>query len=234
MQQVNEQTIPIYYIPKTEFRELISRERADDKLFYGVIKRILDIVLSITALVALSPLFAVFAVLIRLEDGGPAIHTRICQGKNGRLYKMYKFRSMKMNADEMLASLSEKQRSFYDIGGKLKDDPRITEIGKFIRKTSIDELPQLVSIVKGDMSIIGPRPVTSREADAYGSKKELLLSRRAGLTGYWQVYGRGDVCFLSEEAKAMQLYYVEHFGWKLDMELFFKTIVKVLKMQGAR
>lgn len=207
---------------------------SNSKPIYSVVKRVADIILSTVALIILSPLFAIIAILIKLDDGGPAIYTRICEGKNGRQYKMYKFRSMRVGAETMLSIFSEDQKAFYSIGGKLADDPRITTIGKIIRKTSIDELPQLLTIIKGDMSIVGPRPVISREADTYGDKKQLLLSRRAGLTGYWQVHGRKDVCFLSEEAKAMQLYYIEHFGLKLDIEIFFRTVIKVLRMQDAR
>ena len=234
MDMINEQALRSRYIEKIKYQTPKVETDINEKQFYSILKRFADIVLSVIALVVLSPLLAVVAILIKIEDGGPVIYTRICEGKDGRTYKMYKFRSMQINAENALSILSEDQMTFYRLGGKLSDDPRITKIGKIIRKASIDELPQLFTIIKGDMSLIGPRPVIMREADAYGHQKELLLSRRAGLTGYWQVHGRGDICFLSEEAKLMQLFYVEHFGLKLDLEIFFKTIIKVLKMQGAR
>jgi lipopolysaccharide/colanic/teichoic acid biosynthesis glycosyltransferase len=204
------------------------------KIFYSFLKRAFDIVASLCGLLILSPLFAVVALLIKADDGGPVIYTRICEGKNGRQYKMYKFRSMQADADHMMDKFSEKQKIFYKKGGKLSDDPRVTKVGRCIRKASIDELPQLLSVLKGDMSLIGPRPVIKREADAYGDKKELLLSKKPGITGYWQINGRDDVEFLSDQAKAMQLYYVEHDGFKLDIEIFFKTIVKLIEMKEAR
>jgi Sugar transferases involved in lipopolysaccharide synthesis len=201
---------------------------------YYVLKRLLDVVLSLIAIIVFIPLFAAVAVLIKLEDGGPVIYTRICEGKNGSQYKMYKFRSMRVDADQMMERFSEEQKDYYEKGGKLPDDPRITRVGRVIRKASIDELPQLLSVLKGDMSLIGPRPVIKREAEAYAGKKDMLLSRKPGITGYWQVNGRKDVDFLSDKAKAMQLYYVEHYGFKLDVEIFFKTIIKLIQMKDGR
>lgn len=205
-----------------------------NKTSYYVIKRIFDIVASLVGLIMLSPILIIVGLLIKLQDGGPIIHTRICCGPAGSTYKMYKFRTMVPNADDLEKYLTPEQLSEYFANCKLDNDPRITKIGKVLRRTSIDELPQLVSVLKGNMSIIGPRPVIWREADAYGDKLELLLSAKPGITGYWQVYGRGGSGFLSVEAKQQQLYYVEHQSLSLDIKLLFMTVVVVLKGKGAK
>lgn len=205
-----------------------------NKTSYYVIKRIFDIVASLVGLIMLSPILIIVGLLIKLQDGGSIIHTRICCGPAGSTYKMYKFRTMVPNADDLEKYLTPEQLSEYFTNCKLDNDPRITKIGKVLRRTSIDELPQLVSVLKGNMSIIGPRPVIRREADAYGDKLELLLSAKPGITGYWQVYGRGGSGFLSVEAKQQQLYYVEHQSLSLDIKLLFMTVVVVLKGKGAK
>lgn len=205
-----------------------------NKTSYYIVKRIFDIVVSLVGLIVLSPVLIIVGILIKLQDGGPIIHTRICCGPVGSTYKMYKFRTMVPNADDLEKYLTPNQLSEYFANCKLDNDPRITKIGKVLRRTSIDELPQLVSVLKGNMSIVGPRPVIRREADAYGDKLELLLSAKPGITGYWQVYGRGDSGFLSVEAKQQQLYYVEHQSLSLDIKLLFMTVVVVLKGKGAK
>ncbi|MCC8050312.1 MAG: sugar transferase [Clostridiales bacterium] len=214
--------------------EFAGEKARKPSLIYLAVKRTVDVVGSLVGLILCSPVFLVVAVAIKREDGGPILHRRYCAGRNDREYIMYKFRSMKVNADNMLDMFTEEQREQYLSGVKLEDDPRITKVGKFIRATSIDELPQLISVLKGDMSIIGPRPVIEREAQAYGADREKLLSVRSGITGVWQVEGRGEVPFLSEEAKQMQLSYIDKRGFVYDCQLLFKTIGLVLKRKGAR
>lgn len=147
---------------------------------------------------------------------------------------MYKFRSMRVDADEMFDLFTPEQFEAYMQGVKIDDDPRVTKIGHFLRRTSIDELPQLISVLKGDMSLVGPRPVIEREAAEYGADREKLLSCKAGITGCWQVEGRGTIPFLSEEAKRLQLYYVENQSLGMDVRLLLRTVKVVLSRKGAK
>lgn len=174
------------------------------------------------------------AILIKHEDGGPVLHRRICVGKGDKTYIMYKFRSMTVNADNMLDQFTPEQLARYLRGEKLEDDPRITRIGRILRETSIDELPQLISVLQSNMSLVGPRPVIEREAAEYAEMREHLLSCKPGITGYWQVMGRGTVPFLSEEGKRMQLYYINHQSLWLDIKILFKTVGVVISKVGAR
>lgn len=208
-------------------------QKSKSKKGYRILKRGFDIVVSLAALGLLAPVFLITAIAIKVEDGGPVIHKRYCVGKKGT-YIMYKFRSMRVDADKLIESFSKEQKERYFCGEKLKDDFRITKVGSFIRRSSIDELPQLISVLKGDMSLVGPRPVIEREAEEYGDEKEKLFEMRSGITGIWQVYGRGTVPFLSEEAKKMQLAYVEECNFFLDLKLMLQTVCKVLKREGAR
>lgn len=206
-----------------------------EKPVYEAGKRLLDIVLSLLGLIVLSPLFLIVAILIRREDGGPVIHTRICNGRNGAPCAMYKFRSMKTDADRLEKYFTPEQAEAYRREVKLDHDPRITRTGGFLRRTSIDELPQLVSILKGDMSIVGPRPVVDDELSNYvGMQRDLILSVRPGLTGYWQANGRSRVTYASGERQEMELYYVEHRSFWLDIKIILKTVLVVFRQEGAQ
>ena len=200
---------------------------------YHAVKRCFDVVVSLLVLVLLSPLLLVVAVLIKREDGGPVLHRRICVGKGNRPYIMYKFRTMRVDADQRLDLFSDRDRELYLQGVKMENDPRVTKIGAFLRKTSIDELPQLLSVLKSDMSLIGPRPVIEREAAVYGDGRELLLSCKPGITGLWQVRGRGTIPYLSEEAQRLQLEYVREQSLLLDIRILFETVKVVLTGRGA-
>lgn len=204
------------------------------RTIYHIIKRCFDLLLSFLGLCIISPLFAVVALMIKMEDGGPVLYRRICVGKENKTYIMYKFRTMLNDSDNRLDMFTPLQLEQYMQGVKLQDDPRITRIGRFLRSTSIDELPQLISVLKSDMSLVGPRPVIEREAEAYGDKRELLLSCKPGITGLWQVKGRGIIPFLSEEAKQLQLEYVKNQSFKLDIQIMFETIKIVFSRKGAR
>lgn len=201
---------------------------------YKMIKRYFDVVLSVTALILLSPLLLVTAAAIKIEDGGPVIHKRFCIGKGNTTYIMYKFRSMKVNADNLEEMLTPEQLKEYKKECKLKDDPRITKVGKVIRRFSIDELPQLITILQGNMSLIGPRPIVELEAGYYGNDLETVLKATPGLTGYWQVNGRSDATYESGRRQELELYYVKNQSAKLDIEIFIKTIIAVLGGRGAR
>jgi len=227
---VNEGTAyPIPAYPSPSKKEALSGETV-----YELTKRIFDIVCSAVALVILSPLFLVVGLLIKAEDGGPVIHTRICLGKDSRKYKMYKFRSMKLGADHLEKWFSPEQMEQYKREVKVLNDPRITKCGAVLRKLSIDELPQLVCILKSDMSMVGPRPMTERESEHFGSQKEKILSVKPGLTGYWQVNGRSDCTYESGRRQQLEAYYVAHRSAWMDAKIFLKTFKVVIFGRGAR
>ena len=198
---------------------------------YRYIKRFMDVILATIALVVLSPIFLIIAIAIKIESKGPVFfkHARI--GKNGKIIKLYKFRSMVMNAEKLIKSFTPEQMKEYKENYKLTNDPRITKIGKFLRKTSLDELPQLFNIIKGDLSIIGPRPVITDELKKYGTNTEKFLSVTPGLTGYWAANGRS--CTTYEQRMQMELYYIDNLSLKMDIKVFFKTIEAVIKREGA-
>lgn len=201
------------------------------KKIYKVVKRITDIIGGIIGLILLSPVFLILAICIKIDSKGPVIfaHKRI--GKNGKEFNMYKFRSMYKNAEEMIENFNEEQKIEWQENFKLENDPRITKVGKFLRKTSLDELPQILNIIKGDLSIIGPRPIVDEELKKYGDNKEKFLSITPGLTGYWQANGRSNTTY--EERMQMELYYIDNQSLLLDIKIFFKTIVSVIKKEGA-
>lgn len=198
---------------------------------YIQMKRVLDVIVASIGLVILSPVFLLLAILIKVNSKGSVFfaHTRI--GKDGKKFKMYKFRTMYENAEEMIKNFSPEQKKEWEENYKLKEDPRITSIGKILRKTSLDELPQIINIIKGDLSIIGPRPVIDRELEKYGESKEKFLSITPGLTGYWQANGRSETTY--KQRMKMELYYVDHISLRLDLQIFFKTFVSIFKREGA-
>ena len=207
-------------------------ERLTNKrTIYRYIKRIIDVVLASIALVVLSPIFLIIALAIKLESKGPVFfkHTRI--GKDGKIIKLYKFRSMVTNAEELIKAFTPEQMKEYKENYKLTNDPRITKVGKFLRKTSLDELPQLLNIIKGDLTIIGPRPVIAEELKKYGTNTEKFLSVTPGLTGYWAANGRSNTTY--EQRMKMELYYIDNLSLKMDIKVFFKTILSVVKKEGA-
>ena len=204
------------------------------KKVYIKIKRVIDVILASIALILLSPLFAIIAIAIKIDSKGSVFfaHKRI--GKNGKIIKLYKFRSMTTKYktfDEFYETLTDKQKEEWNQNYKLEDDPRITKIGKFLRKTSLDELPQLINIINGDLSIIGPRPVIADELEKYGTNKDKFLSVTPGLTGYWAANGRSNTTY--EQRMEMELYYIDNLSFKMDVKVFFKTILSVLKKEGA-
>ncbi|EOB2765382.1 sugar transferase [Enterococcus hirae] len=201
------------------------------KKCYEMVKRLLDILLSIIGLILTSPILLWVAVKIYLEEpGAPILFSQERVGKNKRTFKMYKFRSMCTDAEEKLENLLDKN----EVEGamfKIKDDPRITKIGKFIRKTSLDELPQLWNVLKGEMSLVGPRPPLPREVRQYSHHDEQRLLIKPGCTGIWQVNGRSDVNF--KEMVAMDLQYVQQRSIIIDFKIILKTIWKMLYTKGA-
>ena len=170
-------------------------------------------------------------MLIKIDSKGKVFYKQTRIGKNGKYFTIYKFRTMVSDANNFSKYFTKEQMEKYKINYKLDNDPRITKMGKILRKTSLDELPQLINILKGDLSIIGPRPIVDGEIEKYGLNKNKLLSVTPGLTGNWAANGRS--CTSYEERMKMELDYVENISFKMDMEIFFKTIICVFKRKGA-
>ncbi|RAN32208.1 sugar transferase [Hyphomonas pacifica] len=198
-------------------------------------KRALDIVVSGLALLFVAPLLLVVGILIRLDDGGPALFKQKRQGKNGETFYCYKLRSMVPDAAERLQRLlatDPEARLEWQETQKLTHDPRITRLGQFLRKSSIDELPQLFNILRGDMSIVGPRPIVENEIVKYGEYFQTYCSVRPGLTGLWQVRGRSDTSY--DERVALDVEYALTRSFLTDIKIMLLTIPAVLNSKGAR
>ncbi len=193
--------------------------------FYILSKRIFDVISSFIGIVVLLPVYIIVALLIKIDSKGAILFSQERKGYKGKSFKMYKFRSMVTNAEELLKELEEKNEASGHMF-KIRNDPRITRIGKFIRKTSIDELPQLFNVLKGDMSIVGPRPPIVREVAQYDSWHNLRLSVKPGLTGLWQISGRNDIGF--EEMVRLDLKYIRERGFWYDFKIIIKTIPVLL------
>jgi lipopolysaccharide/colanic/teichoic acid biosynthesis glycosyltransferase len=188
-------------------------------------KRLFDIAFSLSVLVFLSPLYLVLAVLIAVTSPGPIFYIQERVGKNRRRFGCIKFRTMVHNADEMLESLianCPQMRAEFESNFKLKDDPRITWIGRFLRLTSLDEFPQFWNVLVGDMSMVGPRPLVPEELYKYGNRIDKILTIRPGLTGLWQVSGRNDIPY--PQLVQIDVYYVNQRNWLMDVWVVFKTI----------
>lgn len=203
---------------------------AEKSLTYRFWKRFFDVMLSIFALVVLSPVLLVVAVLIKLEDGGPVFFTQERNGLDGKVFRMFKFRTMCPDAPKLHQQLL-KNNELDGPAFKMKDDPRITRVGKFLRKTSMDELPQLLNIIRGEMSIVGPRPLPTYETEQCSAYQNQRLLVKPGLTCYWQCSGRSDVAF--DEWIEMDLRYIRDASLWADFKLICKTFVCVLNLEGA-
>lgn len=197
-------------------------------------KRLFDITIAATALVALSPVILLFALLVRLQDGGASFFAQPRRGYKGEIFKCYKLRTMSVDANVRLEALLRDDpalRSEWLATQKLQNDPRITKLGKFLRKSSIDELPQLWNVLLGEMSIVGPRPIVDGEIKKYGDDFRYFTSVRPGLTGLWQVEGRTDTTY--EERVAMDVKYAQTRTFWNDIWIVLKTIPAVLMSRGA-
>jgi exopolysaccharide biosynthesis polyprenyl glycosylphosphotransferase len=198
--------------------------------FQGYIKEIIDIVLGTIGLILFSPLFIIIAILIKLDSEGPIFYKHLRVGRYGKPFYLWKFRTMYKDADKILDKYPELKKEF-EKEFKLKNDPRVTRIGKFLRKFSLDEIPQIFNILKGEMSIVGPRPVTFKELEKYGEYKEEVLRVKPGLTGLWQVSGRSDLDYARRIA--LDLYYIQNWSLLLDIKIILKTIPAVFLGKGA-
>ncbi len=199
--------------------------------FSYLLKRLLDITVSTAALLALSPLFLLTALAIWIEDPGPVFYVSIRVGCNGRHFRFYKFRSMVINAEKIKKELQAQNESAAGVIFKMKKDPRITKVGSIIRRFSIDELPQLLNVLKGDMSLVGPRPPIPSEVAEYTLEERKRLHVIPGITCLWQVSGRSDIPFTDQVR--LDLQYIQSAGFLNDIRLLLKTIPAVLSGKGA-
>ncbi|HDR6300405.1 TPA: sugar transferase [Bacillus cereus] len=201
---------------------------------YVFIKRALDIIGAIIGLVIFSPFFIVIPLLFLIgENKGPVFFKQVRIGEKGKEFRIYKFRTMIVNAEEKLKKNKELYRKYLENNYKLEphEDPRITKLGQFLRKTSLDEIPQFLNVLKGEMSLVGPRPVVVEELEEYREKVHEFLSVKPGVTGYWQVSGRSDVGY--PERVDLELYYVYNASVWFDIKILLLTVKNVLLSKGA-
>lgn len=208
----------------------LNKEKIKSRFMYHSIKRIFDFMAAICGVIILSPVMLVIAILIKVEDHGPVFYKQVRVGKNGKKFKMYKFRSMFVNADKMLSKLKEQN----DVEGpmfKMKDDPRITKVGHFIRKHSLDELPQFLNVIKGDMSLVGPRPPLPSEVAEYSDYDKQRLYVTPGCTGLWQATERNEVGF--SEMVQLDIQYIQRASFMFDLWIIWKTVEIIIKPNGS-
>ncbi|MDA1989203.1 sugar transferase [Bacillus paranthracis] len=218
----------------SESLEQSTLEIREPSVIYLCLKRVMDLSGAIVGLIIFSPIFLLISILYMTGDNkGPVFFKQIRMGKNGKEFHIYKFRSMIVNAEEKLRSNEVLYKKYIDNNYKLEpsEDPRITKVGQFLRKTSLDELPQFLNVLKGDMSLVGPRPVVQEELIEYGKRKDEFLSVKPGLTGYWQVSGRSDVGY--PERVELELHYIYNCSILFDMKIIFLTMVHVIMRKGA-
>ena len=204
------------------------------KPVYPRVKRVLDVVLSLLALLVIWPVMLIIAILVKM-DGGPAFFAQYRVGRNGRLFKLYKFRSMKNGADRLEEMLSPEELAEYSKEYKLQNDPRISKLGSFLRKSSLDELPQLWNIIHGDMSLVGPRPLLPSEltGNYTPEERQMLMSVAPGLTGYWQAVARNESSYATGERQKQELYYIGRVSFWMDVKIILMTVKRVITGKGA-
>ena len=198
---------------------------------YSVTKKSMDLILSFIGLILLIPVFLILAILVKLDSKGPVFYAHTRKGKNRSDIKIYKFRTMYSNSDEIFESFSDEQKEEYYKNFKLDNDQRVNKVGDFLRRTSLDEIPQLINVLKGDLSLVGPRPIVEKEICKYGQYADKLFSVIPGITGYWQSHGRSDTSY--EERIEMDMYYIDNRSILLDIKIMFKTVISVIKKEGA-
>lgn len=231
----NESVVTTEAIVEPKKEETI--EMKNKKIVYRFIKRIIDIIGGLVGIVLLIPMTIVLYLIsiFSKENKGPIFYEQLRVGKNGKYFRIYKFRTMIIGADKILKKYleeNEEARIEFEKNQKLEYDPRITKLGKILRKTSLDEFPQFINVLKGDMSLIGPRPLVEGELDAHNGNHKLYESVKPGITGYWGVNGRSNTTY--EERLKLEYYYAKNFSFWLDTKIFFKTIISIVKREGAK
>lgn len=221
----------------TEFEPIVKKTSKARKTAYSIIKRTIDIIVGLIGTIALIPLTVIIYIarVINHENEGPIFYKQLRIGKDGKYFEIYKYRSMIIGADKILKTYldeHEDAKREFEENHKLDNDPRITKVGKILRKTSLDEFPQFINVLIGNMSLIGPRPIVDDEIEKYGKNKDKFLSVKPGITGYWAAYGRSNTSY--NRRIKQELYYVDNFSFKLDAKIFFKTISAVCKKEGAK
>lgn len=224
-----ENSITVEMVQK-EKKTPITQVIPNNSIVYRFLKRIFDIVASLCGLIVLSPVLLITAFAIYIEDPGKMIFVQERNGLNGKVFRMYKFRSMCKDAPKMRAAM-ESQNELDGPAFKIKADPRVTKVGRFIRKTSIDELPQLVNILKGDMSVVGPRPLPTYETDQLTEAQRQRLLAKPGLVCYWQIQGRSDTSF--DEWMQMDFDYINDASFCTDIKIILSAVPAVLLGKGA-
>lgn len=204
----------------------------DKNIGYFEIKRAIDIVGAVCGIILLSPLFIVIGIINKSDSKGNVFFGHKRLGMNGKFIKIYKFRTMLPNAEELLKHLTPEQETEFAKSFKLENDPRTTRFGQFLRKSSLDELPQLLNILKGNMSIVGPRPIVEKEIEKYGIYGDKLLTVKPGLTGNWQANGRSNTTY--EERVQLDMDYIDCRSIWMDLKIILKTVKAVVRKQGAR
>ena len=216
--------------------EYLTHDISIKKYLYFGVKRLFDILIALIGCLFLLPVILIVKISYLFHKDFDSIFFRQKRiGKNGKEFNLYKFRSMVPNADEVLKELlknDEAARKEYKVNKKLKNDPRVTSMGKILRVTSLDELPQFINIFKGEMSLIGNRPYLPREKEDMGLYYNDIIKTKPGLSGLWQVMGRSNTTF--EERLKLEQYYSNNFGFRIDIKIFFKTFGAVLKHKGAK
>lgn len=200
------------------------------KIWYPWVKRLMDIVLSGLGILFLFPVWILIAICIQCDSKGPVIFKQVRVGKGGKPFTLYKFRSMQMGAEEMKEKLQHLNVAEGPIF-KIKNDPRVTRVGRFLRRSTFDELPQLINVLKGEMSLVGPRPPLPEEVAVYTPLQKKRLEITPGLTCLWQVSGRSEISF--SEWIQLDLYYIQHQSLLLDIKILIRTIPAVLSRRGA-
>lgn len=211
----------------------VEPENVKRKPIYHFVKRVFDIIVSLICLVVLSPILLILAIVVRWEDGQSVFYKQLRVGKNGKKIYIYKIRTMKANVGDLEKILTPEQLEQYRKEFKIENDPRVTRVGNILRKTSLDELPQLLNILKGDLTFVGPRPIVEKETEIYGDDLGIFLSVRPGLTGYWQAYARNRATYESGQRQKMELYYAQNQSLWLDIKIMCKTVGAVIKRDGA-
>ncbi|MCM2504066.1 sugar transferase [Aureimonas altamirensis] len=213
---------------------LFARSEGQTPPIGGAIKRTFDLTAAVLALIILAPLFFLIGALVKASDGGSILYGHKRIGRNGETFRCLKFRTMVENGDEVLQQhlrTDPQALAEWTATRKLQNDPRVTRVGQVLRKLSLDELPQILNIVRGEMSVVGPRPVVSEELDYYGPAAEFYLASRPGLTGLWQVSGRNDVSYAARVA--FDTHYVQNWSLATDLAIIIKTVPAVVASRGS-
>jgi exopolysaccharide biosynthesis polyprenyl glycosylphosphotransferase len=195
-----------------------------------ILKRLLDYSLSIPASLVLLPILLLIAITVKIDSPGPVIYRRRVMGLHGKRFDAFKFRTMGIDCEDLLSRFPELRKELQQ-NHKLKDDPRVTRAGKYLRQWSLDELPQFFNVIKGDMSLVGPRMITPEEVEKYSKWDLNLLTVKPGITGLWQVSGRSNIPY--KERVRLDMYYIRNWSIWLDLHILFQTIPAVLRRRGA-